>query len=369
MGTVQELQREIPRAPVCRALGISRATLHRFGRPRSEPVAPRPTPARALGLEERGRVLDTLHSERFLDKAPAQVWAELLDEGTYHCSIRTMYRLLAEAGEVRERRDQLRHPRYQKPELLATAPNQVWSWDITKLLGPAKWTYYYLYVLLDIFSRYVVGWMVAPHEAAALAKRLIAESCRKQDILPGQLTVHADRGSSMISKPVALLLADLGVTKTHSRPHVSNDNPYSEAHFKTLKYCPQFPDRFGSLQHSRAFCGGFFTYYNTEHRHSGLGLMTPESVHYGNAHEVRAARREVLLAAYAAHPERFARPPQPPALPEAAWINPPREKTTPQDAPGSPRRIEACPEVPPVFASQRDRLIVTTSKTPAGEAQ
>src|SRR3954465_6249944 len=213
-----------------------------------------------------------------------------------------MYRLLAAAGETRERRDQLVHPPYHKPELLATAPNQVWSWDITKLLGPAKWTYYYLYVLLDIYSRYVTGWMVAHREHPALAERLMAETIAKQGIPPGQLTLHADRGSSMTSKPVAFLLADLGVTKTHSRPHVSNDNPFSEAHFKTLKYRPDFPERFGSREHARAHCQDLLPWYNDEHRHSGLGLLPPEVVHYGQAQDAYDARSQVLATAYAAHP-------------------------------------------------------------------
>jgi len=281
-------------------------------------------------------VLETLHSERFLDQAPAQVHATLLDEGAYLCSPRTMYRLLDAAHEIKERRDHVRRPHYAAPELLAMRPNEVWSWDITKLLGPAKWTYFYLYVILDIFSRYVVGWMLAPHESAALAERLIAETCAKHGIAPGQLTLHADRGASMRSKPVALLLADLGVTKTHSRPHVSNDNPFSEAHFKTLKYCPQFPERFGSIEDGRAFGQGFFRWYNREHRHSGLGFLTPAAVHFGEAATVRAHRQHVLAAAYAAHPERFVNGrPQPADLPQAVWINPPAKKTTAQDAPGS----------------------------------
>jgi putative transposase len=236
-----------------------------------------------------------------------------------------MYRILGEAGENHERRDQVRHPKYKAPELLATAPNQVWSWDITKLLGPAKWTYFYLYVILDIFSRYVVGWMIAPNESSALAKRLITETCEKQNVLPGQLTIHADRGSSMKSKPVALLLADLGITKSHSRPHVSDDNPYSESQFKTLKYRPGFPDRFGSIQDARSFCQDFFPWYNGEHRHSGIGLMTPELVHYGKAETVTSRRRIVLASAFDAHPERFVRGlPEPPSVPEAAWINKPK---------------------------------------------
>jgi putative transposase len=254
-----------------------------------------------------------------------------------------MYRLLAERAELRERRNQLRHPRYQKPELLATEPNQVWSWDITKLLGPAKWTYFYLYVILDIFSRYVVGWMVAHRESAALAERLIRDTCAKENVPPGQLSIHADRGPSMTSKPVALLLADLGVTKTHSRPHVSNDNPFSESHFKTLKYRPEFPGRFGSIQHARAFGQEFFSWYNTEHHHSGIALLTPATVHHGRAQLALEARRTTLLQAYHAHPQRFVRQlPVPPNLPEAVWINPPPPPAgappgaPPAGAPGAP---------------------------------
>jgi len=310
----------------CQALGLSRATFYRHqnSSPAQAGPSPRPTHPRALTKGERHTVLEVLHQERFVDKAPREVHATLLDEGTYLCSPSTMYRLLNQAGEVKERRNQLRHPPYQKPELLATGPNQVWSWDITKLLGPVKWTYFYLYVILDIFSRCVVGWMVAHRESAALAERLLGATCDQQGIGPGQLTIHADRGSSMKSKPVALLLADLGVTKTHSRPHVSNDNPFSESQFKTLKYRPDFPKRFGSLEDSRLFCQNFFEWYNTEHRHTGIALLTPEMVHYGLADSVITARQEVLAAAYALHPERFVRkPPAALPLPEAVWINPP----------------------------------------------
>jgi putative transposase len=310
---------------VCEALGLSRATVYRRRHRRPAP-RPRPQPPRALTEPERAGVLEQLRSPRFVDRAPTEVYATLLDERQYLCSVRTMYRLLAATAEVRERRNQLRHVA-PKPELLATGPNAVWSWDITKLLGPAKWTYFYLYVILDIFSRYVVGWMVAHRESAALAQRLITATCAKQAIAAGQLTIHADRGTSMTSKPVALLLADLGITRTHSRPHVSNDNPFSEAQFKTLKYRPEFPDRFGSIEAARAFCQPFFAWYNTEHRHSGIGLLTPAMVHYGDADRVRAARQEILDAAYAAHPERFVRKlPEPPALPAAVWINPPPAK-------------------------------------------
>jgi putative transposase len=268
---------------------------------------------------ERQALLDILHSQRFVDQAPAEVYATLLDEGVYLASISTMYRVLRAEGEVAERRRQATHPPTVKPELVADAPNRVWSWDLTKLLGPAKWTYYYLYTILDIYSRYAVGWMVAERESAALAERLLDQTIAKQHVGNGQLAIHADRGSSMASKQVAQLLADLGVTKSHSRPHISNDNPYSESQFKTLKYRPQFPDRFGSIQDTRAFCQHFFGWYNFAHHHSGIGLLVPADVHYGRAEQVHGARAEILTAAYAAHPERFVRkPPQPPALPTVA---------------------------------------------------
>jgi putative transposase len=314
----------------CRSLGVSRASVYRSWKPtplRGE----RSKPDRALSETERERVLDELHSQRFIDQAPAEVYATLLDETVYLCSVRTMYRILKEHDEVRERRKQASHPCYAKPELLATGPNELWSWDITKLLGPATWTYYYLYVILDVFSRYVVGWMVAHRESAALAKRLISESCEKQGIAKRQLTLHADRGSSMRSTCVAMLLSDLGVTKTHSRPYVSNDNPFSESHFKTLKYRPEFPKRFGSIEDARAFCKEFFRWYNTEHYHSGIGLLSPQTVHYGQAGEVISARQQVLNSAYGEHPERFVRkPPKAPQLPEAVWINPPKGAATTQ---------------------------------------
>ena len=336
MDATEELARVVGTTAACAAFPVSRASLYRRRRGLPGTARRSTTPTRALNAAERQVVCDVLHNERFVDKAPAQVYATLLDEDVYHCSIRTMYRILASRKEVRERRNQLRHPNYQKPELLATAPNQVWTWDITKLLGPVKWTYYYLYVILDLFSRYVVGWMLALQESARLAKRLIAETTAKQRIEPDQLTIHADRGSSMKSQGVAVLLAALGITKTHSRPHVSNDNPYSEAQFKTLKYCPGFPGRFGGYKEGLSFCYGFFRYYNHEHRHSGIGLMTPYAVHHGLAPQITAARQVTLLDAYARHPERFVRkPPRPPVLPEAAWINPPAKETTLQNASGS----------------------------------
>jgi putative transposase len=327
--TVEELAPVIGTRPACRALGASHATVYRRRRP-PEPRTPepRPVPARALSDAERERVLEVLHSERFVDCSPAQVWATLLDEGTYLASERTMYRLLAARhGGVRERRDQLTHPAYAKPELLAERPNELWSWDISKLLGPAKWTYFYLYVILDVFSRYVVGWTVQYRETGPIAEALIAQSVEHHQITREQLTIHADRGGPMRSKPVAFLLADLGVTKTHSRPYTSTDNPYSEAHFKTLKYRPEFPERFDSIEQAREFCRGFFHWYNHQHRHSGIGLTAPAAVHYGQAQQLYDQRAVVLADAYARNPERFVRrPPVPPALPTAAWINKPNAK-------------------------------------------
>ena len=302
---------------------------------RSEPDRSRDgrsCPPRALSADERDRIIEVLDSERFCDLAPAQVWATLLDEGTYLCSVAVMYRLLRARAEVRERRRVARHAATVKPELMASAPDQVWSWDITKLAGPHKWSWYYLYVILDVFSRYAVGWAVAARETAALAEALIAECLHVEGIGRDQLTIHADRGTSMTSKPVAHLLADLGVTKSHSRPHVSNDNPFSESQFKTMKYCPTFPDRFVSLEHARSFTDGFFGHYNHLHHHSGLALLTPADVHHGRAEAVTVARQEVLDAAYAAHPERFRTPPKAPRLPEAVWINKP-EEVTPQALP------------------------------------
>ena len=335
MQTVADVKARLGVAPTCAAMGVARSSFYRHQHPQVV-SAPRRTPPRALSPTERETALAVLHEPRFVDLAPAQVYTRLLDEARYLCSERTLYRILEANQEVRERRDQLRHPVYQKPELLATAPNQVWSWDITKLLGPVKWTYYYLYVLLDIYSRYVPGWLLATQESAALAKQLIAETCRRQGIDPGQLTTHSDRGPAMTSTSIAVLLADLGVTKSLSRPQTSNDNPYSEAQFKTLKYRPDFPDRFGSLQDGRGFCRTFFGWYNTAHHHSGIGMMTPEAVHYGRAPRIIAARQQTLDTAFALHPERFVRnPPRHQDVPNQAWINPPKAKPELQVAPGS----------------------------------
>ena len=340
MDAVTHLAPTVGVIAACDCLGVARACFYRrrpvlgpSASPAAEPALPaaRLTPARTLSAAERARVLTVLHEERFQDRSPAAVQATLLDQGQYLCSTRTMYRILQQEGESRERRDQLVHPPYQKPELLATAPNQLWSWDITKLLGPAKWTYFYLYVILNVFSRYVAGWMVAHREGAELAKQFIQEAIRKHQVPAGQLHIHADRGRVMTSKPVAFLMADLGVTKTHSRPYVSDDNPYSESQFRTMKYRPEFPDRFGCIQDSRAFCQQFFHWYNQEHRHSGIGLLTPAMVHFGETQTVLAQRQAVLDTAYQAHPDRFVRrPPKPLPLPTEVWINrpvPPGQKT------------------------------------------
>lgn len=315
----------------CDALAVSRASFYRHGSQGDPENKQRPTCRHsplALTEEERNHVIELLHSEQFIDLAPHQIYAKLLDQGRYVCSVSTMYRVIkSEHGHVQDRRNQVHRASYVKPELLATGPNQVWSWDITKLKASVKWTYFYLYVIIDIFSRYVVGWMVANSEQKALAKQLIEQSCTKQNIEPHQLTLHADRGSSMKSKAVAELLVDLGVIKTHSRPHVSDDNPFSEAQFKTLKYCPQFPERFGCIQDSRAFCKDFFSWYNNEHQHTGIGLMTPCQVHYGLAEDIYQARAEVLKAAFEKHPRRFkGAVPQPPHLPQEVWINKPKDE-------------------------------------------
>jgi putative transposase len=311
----------------CEVLGVPRSSVYRarqaVGQAPLVP-APRPTPARALSPAEKAEVRALLNSAAYQDQAPREVYADLLDQGMYLCSWRTMYRILHEHDEVRERRNQLRHPSYQRPELLATGPNQLWSWDITKLRGPVKWMYYYLYVMLDVFSRYVVGWLIAEREAAALAEELIAESCGKQGVEPGQLTIHADNGGPMQAKSVSQLLIDLDISKTHSRPHQSNDNPYSESHFKTLKYCPQYPGQFGSLTEARQWGQPFFTWYNNEPHHTGIALLTPADLHYGRAEQILKQRQTVMQEAYAAHPERFVNgAPVLPPLPTAVWINPP----------------------------------------------
>jgi putative transposase len=330
MNIAAELAPSVGAAVVCRALGLSRAGFYRRRQPPrdvsmpSTPKDRRPSP-RTLAQAEREIIRDVLNSPRFVDQAPAQIHTTLLDEGVYHCSTRTMYRILDEADEVRERRDQLRHPTYHKPELIATAPNQVWSWDITMLPGPGKGSRFHLYVILDIFSRYVVGWLLAQRECSNLAARLIRETCVKQNVQADQLTIHSDRGPSMKSQNVSQLLAALNIIKSQSRPHVSNDNPFSESQFKTLKYRPEFPERFASYEEAHAFCVQFFPWYNDEHHHSGLHMFTPASVHYGQTAPILAQRLQTLQAAYAAHPERFVHGvPIPKSPPDTVWINPPK---------------------------------------------
>jgi putative transposase len=328
MRTVSEKGAQLGVALLCSALALPRATYYRSLKP--VPAAlPRRRQARALSDDERTEVLALLHEPRFVDQSPSEICATLLDEGKYVCSERTMYRVLAENNEVLERRDQLVHAKRKAPELLATKPNELWSWDITKLHGPGRWTYFHLYVILDVFSRYVVGWMVAHRESAALAEKLISETCERQAIARDQLTIHADNGSSMASKTVAFLLSDLGVVKTHSRPHVSNDNPFSEAHFKTLKYRPGFPDRFGCIEDARAFCKAFFYWYNCLHHHSGIALLTPHDLHHGFATMRQDARSLILAHAYAKHPQRFPNgPPRVAQVPKEVWINKPKDTTT-----------------------------------------
>ena len=342
MAAVQELTPALGAGAACRAMGLWRgvparqqARAHRrilVGPPR--PRTPRPCPPLALDAQEQQALLGALNSERFCDTAPAAVHATLLGEGTYLGSVRTIYRVLAASGGCRERRNQLTHPAYAKPELLAIAPNQVWSWDITKLKGPAKWTCFHLYVILDIFSRFVVGWLIAPRECSELAQQLIADTVARHNVESGMLTLHADRGAAMRSKPVASLLVDLDVAKSHSRPHVSDDNPYSESQFKTMKYRPEFPARFGCIEDARAHCQAFFAWYNHQHCHSGIGYMTPQSVHYGLAAGMRVIRQATLDAAFLANPNRFKnKRPQLPSMPTAAWINPPPEEKNPISEP------------------------------------
>lgn len=310
---------------LCDALGEPRSSWYRFRKPQTKVPQPRRSPRRLSKAEEQA-VLETLNSERFVDMAPGEIYATLLDEGRYLCSERTMYRILSQADQNVMRRQSPPHA-YAKPELLATAPNQVWSWDITKLRGPVKWTFFYLYKVMDIYSRYVVGWMVATRESADLAKALLEETCSKQGIGKDMLTIHSDNGAPMKAHTFAQLLTDLGVTTSYSRPSVSNDNPFSEAAFKTLKYRPGFPERFGSLEDARSFCREFFLWYNTVHRHSGIAMLTPESVHYNSHQQVIQTRTETLRAFHRLHPERFVKGvPKVENVPKEVWINNPNPK-------------------------------------------
>ncbi len=310
----------------CLSLALPRATFYRWRRPQSRRLAKRRAPSPiALTAQERKEVLAVLHAPEFVDASPYQIYPALLDQGIYLCCIRTMYRLLEAHGELRERRNQLRHPKYSRPELLATGPNQLWTWDITLLRGPVKYTYYYLYVIIDVFSRYIPGWMLAGKECGELASELIGQACQKQGIQPGQLTIHADNGAAMTSKTLTQLLTDLDVARSYSRPRQSNDNPFSEAHFKTLKYRPTFPRRFGSFEDARAFCREFFDWYNQVHYHSGIALLHPADLHYGRAEEILAQRNRVRQQAFERFPHRFGgKPPRPLQVPRAVWINPPR---------------------------------------------
>lgn len=324
MNAVVEMQPKVALAPLCKALGVARATVHRRLRPQP-PAAPRPRPARALAEAEKQRIVEVLTSERFIDRAPAEVVHTLLDEGQYLASERTMYRVLGERAAVQERRNQLKHPKHARPELVATAPNAVWTWDITRLRTTVKWRYFYLYVLLDLLSRYVVGWMIARQESAAFAKALIAETITKHGIEPGTLVLHSDRGAQMTAKTLVQLLADLDVVQSLSRPHTSNDNPFSESQFRTAKYHPSYPGRFGTVEEALGWGRTFFPWYNHAHRHSGIAFLTPADVYYGRAEAVLERRHTRLLAAYAAHPERFPNgPPKRQVLAPATYINPPQ---------------------------------------------
>ncbi len=348
MEAVTTFSTEVGVAGACESLGVARSSYYRRLRPKAAPEK-RQKSGRALSEAEREHVLQIMNSKEFCDTTPRQIWATLLDRGTYLAHWRTMYRILSDNGEVKERRNQLRHPHYETPELLATRPNELWSWDITRLRGPEKWSYYYLYVILDVFSRFVVGWMVANRENASLARELIETTCQRQDVERNTLTIHADRGSPMTSKTVTQLLVDLEIEKTHSRPHVSNDNPYSEAQFKTMKYRPEYPKRFGSIMDARNWAGEFFIWYNEIHHHSGIGLMPPKAVHYGEDVALRRQRSLVLDAAYTAHPERFVRGKSIlPPLPEAVWINKPKE--TPENN-GVPQENEVVIEPKTILMS------------------
>lgn len=324
MQAARELSQQMSIRQACEHLGVPRSSFYRQQAGPTCGDKARPTPARALSSQERTEVRVVLNSDRFADQAPRQVYAQLLEEGRYLCHWRTMYRVLQEHQEVQERRNQLQHPVSIKPQLMATGPNQLWSWDITKLKGPHKWHFFYLYVILDVFSRFVVGWLLAEQESAGLAQQLIVETCHKQGIEAEQLTLHADRGPAMRAKTVSQLLIDLEVAKSHSRPRTPTDNPYSEAQFKTMKYQPDYPDRFTSQSVALDWCRRFFGWYNFEHHHTSLALLTPAVVHYGFAEKVQAQRQQVLLNAYRQHPERFVKgPPTPPELPKVVWINQP----------------------------------------------
>jgi len=300
-------EKDIALSALCDSLQLSRSTFYRNTAMNSQHRAMNSAsePHNAISHAQRQEILSVLHSDRFIDSTPYDVYYTLLDEGCYIASIRTMYRVLFEAGESQDRRHQRNHRDAVKPELIATAPNEVWTWDITKLLSHNRFTYFHLYVMLDIFSRYVVGWMIADRECQHLAKTFIQEATLKHNIQPGQLTIHSDNGPSMTSQTVSQLLESIGVLKTHNRPYTSNDNPFSESQFKTLKYCPQFPDRFESILHAEAFCQMFFDWYNNVHYHSGILFLKPFSVHFHQADEILKNRHSILLKTYEKNPARF----------------------------------------------------------------
>ena len=339
MAAIEQLSQAMAVADACSGLGFPRSSYYRLRSSAlplhastAEKRTVRRVSDRTLAPVEREAIRAILNSERFMDCTPYMIYATLLDEGTYLCSVSTMYRILQEYGEVRDRRDQRKLPVYKKPELLATRPNELWSWDISWLRGPRPYIYYYIYVILDVFSRYVVGWTIAEVESAEIAHELIAWACRQQGIAKGELTLHADNGSPMKSIPVAHLLEQLGVAKSHSRPYVSNDNPFSEAQFKTMKYQPDYPDRFDSPDHARGWGRSFFAWYNFTHLHSGIGYVTPAAMHFGHAQSILQQRQEVLNDAFARHPERFVRgQPHPPVVPTEAWINQPTPSCTPEE--------------------------------------
>ena len=323
---VSDLSAKVGTKKACNSFSIPRSSYYYWKHPATKPALykERKLPDFAYTPAEKQEILNVMNSDIYMNQTPYEIYASQLDAGEYRCSVRTMYRILSENDQVKERRKIRRSTNYKKPELLSIKTNQVWTWDITKLKGSEKWTYFYLYVIIDIFSRFVVGWMVAYRELSSLAKKFIEETCQKQDIKRGQLTIHADRGASMKSKQVAFLLSDLGVTKSHSRPYVSNDNPFSESHFKTMKYRPEFPERFNSLAEARKFCRLFFDWYNKEHYHSGIGFLTPESIHYGFAENILENRKKVLLNAFEKNPKRFRfKKPKLKNLPKSVWINKP----------------------------------------------
>lgn len=325
MNAVRDIADAMPIRQACRIFDLSHATYYRALRPPLPAESRYPTPANKLSRKQRQVILDLLVHPDHVDKTPYALYYHLLDQGTYLCSVRTMYRLLNEQGWSKQRRELLRRPPCQRPQLVARGPNEVWSWDISNIKGPAKGLFFKLYVVLDLFSRAVVGWCVSGTESGALARDLVEQSCNRHGIDPNQLTLHSDRGAAMVSAPLRELLDKLDVHHSFARPYTPNDNPYSEAHFRTLKDHPSFPESFGSLEDSVRFFRVFFDWYNHQHYHSGIAFLPPAVVHTGQQDSWLAQRQRTLDVAYAAHPERFSSPPRPPPLPDEVWINPPPE--------------------------------------------